>query len=192
MEAALVAVAGLGLALAANQLSPRGLVLSRDYFPGALRPPAPPVGTNAGSGSAAEALAARLRQRGLQMVDSNEVRQLFHDPRAVQGAVVFVDARDDALYQAGHVPGAWQFDHYRPEHYLPAVLPACLAAEQVVVYCQGGECEDSEFAAVALGDAGVPRQRLFIYGGGFTEWVTNGLPVEVGPRNSGQMRPSRP
>ena len=34
---------------------------------------------------------------------------------------------------------------------------------------------------------GVRKEDLFVYGGGFTEWCTNGLPVEVGARKSGQL-----
>jgi len=123
---------------------------------------------------------------------SNEVVQLFRDVRYEQGLVVFVDARDDAHYQAGHIPGAWQFNHYRAENYLDAVLPVCLNAQQVVVYCTGGECEDSEFAAIMLRDAGVPGEKLFVFTGGFTEWAGNKLPVETGARLSGQLLDHKP
>jgi len=193
LESVWLTLAGLGLALLANQFSPRGLTLTRDYFPPPpkLPPPVEPqpgTGTNAPAIAPAEIVAARIRQRGLQLVSSNEVAQLYRDPRHAQGMILFVDARDDAHYRAGHVPGAFQFDHYRPEQYLPGVLPACLVAEKTVVYCNGGDCEDSEFAAVALSETGVPKDRLFIYLGGFSEWATNGLPVELGERHSGQMR----
>jgi rhodanese-related sulfurtransferase len=56
-----------------------------------------------------------------------------------------------------------------------------------VVYCNGGECEDSEFAAIMLRDAGVPREMLFVFAGGIVEWKAAGLPVETGPRGSGQL-----
>lgn len=191
IEACLVAFVGMALALVANGISPRGLRLSRDYFP-AIAPVAVPVSSAplapsaAGGESAApvvDALTARLQQRGLHLVRSNEVIELFRDPRREQGLVLFVDARDDAHFAAGHIPGAWPFDRYRPEAYLPTVLPACLAALKVVVYCNGGECEDSEFAAVMLREAGVAADSLLVYAGGIAEWKTLGLPVETGPRN---------
>ncbi len=202
-EALVVAALGLLLALAANALSPRGLRLGRNYFPEALNPPlAAPSGSNsAGTSTSANpanpahpqnSTLQRLQQRGLQLVTSNEVVKLFRDPRYEQGVVVFIDARDDQHYAAGHIPGAWQFHHYRAENYLPTILPVCLTALQVVVYCSGGECEDSEFAAVMLRDAGVPRETLFVYAGGITEWKTNGLPVEIGTRRSGEFLKSRP
>jgi len=198
LEAMLVAVLGLALALAANALSPRGLRLSRNYFPDVGSPPtavssatgsvvaaATPISAEASNG-----VAQRLRQRGLQLVSSNEVVELFRDPRYGQGLVVFVDARDDPHYTAGHIPGAWQFHHYRAENYLPTVLPVCLTALQVVVYCSGGDCEDSEFAAVMLREAGVPRDALYVYAGGITEWTAHGLPLETGARHSGEaLRP---
>ena len=70
------------------------------------------------------------------------------------------------------------------------MLPPCLLAGQVVDYCTGGDCEDSEFAALTLSNAGVPKKKLFVFGGGMTEWATNGLPVEVGKRKSGNLRPA--
>jgi rhodanese-related sulfurtransferase len=202
-EALVVAALGLLFALAANALSPRGLRVTRNYFPEAGTPAAiAPARTNAINAIHAGkaplptgvpgAIAQRLQQRGLQLVSSNQVAELFRDPRYEQGLIVFIDARDDAHYAAGHLPGAWQFHHYRADDYLPAVLPACLTAMQVVVYCSGGECEDSEFAALMLRDAGVPRETLFVYAGGFTEWRATGLPVETGARRSGQLLPRTP
>lgn len=196
LEALLVTALGLAFALAANALSPRGLRLSRNYFPGDERvivaalpsTNALPANATASSGGLANATLRRLQQRGLQVVASNEVVELSRDLRYEQGLVVFIDARNDQHYQAGHIPGAWQFDHYRAENYLPAVLPVCLSAQKVVVYCTGGTCEDSEFAAVMLRDAGVPQENLFVYAGGIAEWMTTGHPVEIGVRGSGQLR----
>lgn len=210
LEGAAVAVMGVAFAFAANALSPRGLALARNYFPGApISPKAPVPGTNLPPGAAAaktnvvstnavstnvvspaELLAARLKTQGLRLVTSNQVAQLIRDPRCEQGLIVFVDARDDQRYQEGHVPGAYQFDHYHADKYLGTVLPVCLTAEKIVVYCIGGDCEDSEFAAVTLSNAGVAKDKLFVYGGGITEWTTNGLPVEVGNRKSGNLRPA--
>jgi rhodanese-related sulfurtransferase len=197
-ETVLVMLVGVAFALAANALSPRGLKLTRNYFPEAEKPvtvaAATPVRTNAAPSSVATAVAnpldetlRRLEGRGLQLVNSNAVLELFQDPRYLQSLIVFVDARDDEHYSAGHIPGAWQFNHYRPEAHLPMVLPTCMIAQKVVVYCTGGHCEDSEFAAVMLRDNGVPRENLFVYAGGITEWKALGRPVEMGTRQSGQL-----
>jgi hydroxyacylglutathione hydrolase len=198
LEGVLVGLLGAAVAFAANALSPQGLKLTNDYFPGA-----PQVHASARTGanrmaavnvtnsrafSSEEMLAARLKQNGLQLIGTDEVLKLFHDPRREQDLVAFLDARPDNHYQAGHIPGAYQFDHFHPENYLATILPVCQAAQQIVVYCHGGECEDSEFAAVMLTrDAGIAKEKLFVYGGGITEWIDRGLPVEIGSRKSGKL-----
>jgi len=196
LEALVVMGAGIAFALAANLVSPRGLVLTRNYFPAGIRHPVPAVtnvaGSNAPTLSPAQLLAARLREQGFKLIDGAQVQQLFRDPRLAQGTVVFVDARDEEHYREGHIPGASEFDPYRPEKYFPAVMPLCQAAEQIVVYCNGGDCDDSEAAALTLRDVGVATNKLFVYGGGFTEWLTNNLPVETGERNSGKLRNVKP
>ena len=194
-EGALVAVIGAALAFVANGLSPHRLELTRDYFPGTkLTSPTPVAGTNL-TGAAAETtnsplelLSVRLRENGLQLADSNKVMQLFRDPRREQDGVIFIDARDDEHYRAGHIPGAYHFDRFHPENYLTNVLQVCLTAQQIVFYCNGGDCDDSEHAAIMLRDSiGIPKEKVFVYGGGINEWTTNGLPIELGPRNSGQF-----
>lgn len=130
---------------------------------------------------------AQLQAEGIQLAGSNQVLQLFQDPRAQQGLVLFVDARNDAKYQAGHIPGAYQLDFYYPEKYLGTVLPLCQVAEQVVIYCYGGDCVDSARTAELLSSAGIPKTKLQVYTGGISEWQANRLQVEVGERGSGQL-----
>ena len=201
VEALLLAVIGLAFALIANEFSPRGLRLTRNYFPEIKMPAAVaklPADGGAANHQPAEnatnAAALRLQERGLQLASAIEVFELFRDPNYEQGLIVFVDARDDEHFAAGHIPGAWQLNHYRPENYLPAVLPACLAALKVVVYCTGGQCEDSEFTAIMLRDAGIQRESLFVYAGGITEWTALGRTIETGARGSGQLvtSPTKP
>jgi rhodanese-related sulfurtransferase len=195
LEGLLVAVIGAALAFAANGLSPRGLELTRNYFPG-TRPVSPhSVTANNLTGAAGtktnsplEILASRLREDGLQLADSNQVTQFFRDPRREQDLVIFIDARDEQHYEAGHIPGAYHFDRFHPENYLTNVVQVCLTAQQIVFYCNGGDCDDSEHAAIMLRDSiGIPKDKVFVYGGGIAEWSTNGLPIEVGLRNSGRL-----
>jgi rhodanese-related sulfurtransferase len=68
------------------------------------------------------------------------------------------------------------------------VLPACLAAQKIVVYCTGGKCEDSEFAAGTLLEAGIPAAKISVYIGGITEWTAAKLPLETGTRKSGMLK----
>ena len=177
---------GLLVALGANQLSPRGLKLGHNFFPesrteskpgtSAIESAASPADANDLAGAAAQ----QIRDQGLRPLDETEAERLFHDPGRESGQVVFIDARDDQNYAAGHIPGAHQLDHYHAEKYLGSVLPFCEPAEKIVVYCHGGDCEDSKFAAMLLRDAGIAKDKLFVYLGGITEWQAKGLPLERG------------
>jgi rhodanese-related sulfurtransferase len=191
VETVVLLIAGFTLALLANQFSPRGLSLRRDYFPqvpvSSPGTPIAPVPQTTSTNEANEA-AARIAGRGLGVLGTDEVEKLFHDPQYEQELIVFIDARDDAHYQKGHIPAAYQFDRYYPEKYLPMALPACLSASKVVVYCTGGHCEDSEFAAITLMEAGIPAQKIAVYLGGITEWVARKKPVEEGDRKSGVVK----
>ena len=189
-----MAAFGAAFAFAANLVSPQGLALARDYFPTenahAVRPAASSglpktAGTNSVALTPAQFLAAQMKEKGLQLIDRPQARQLLQDPRFRQNIIVFIDAREAESYQKGHVPGAYEFDPYRSGKYYDEVLPLCREAEKIVVYCNGGDCDDSETAALLLRDMGIPNQKLFVYAGGITEWKTNGLPVETGARNSG-------
>ena len=197
-EAFLIVVFGIPIGLAINAVSPKGIAIQRNYFPeSAVIAPTTDAQEVSGeeeasrSGTDSERLSEtvedRLAAKGLQLASHDQVVDLFRDPRYEQGLIVFVDARDDAHFQEGHIPGAYQFDHYRMDEYLAEVLPMCEIAEQVVVYCTGGSCEDSEFAAIDLVELGVPSDKIAVYGGGISEWKDQSLPIEQGPRLSGNI-----
>ena len=189
-----MAVIGATLAFVAQGLSPFRFALARDHFLGTKPGPLPEVETNT-TGAALTAtnfplapLSARLRQQGLQLAESNQVVQLFRDPRRGQDAVIFIDSRDAEHYRAGHIPGAYLFDRFRPEDYLTNVVSVCLAAQQIVFYCLGGDCDDSGHAALLLRDSlHLSNEKVFVYGGGMNEWAAGGMPIELGARNSGQF-----
>jgi rhodanese-related sulfurtransferase len=202
-EALLVAAAALGAGLLANALGDDGLSLTRDYFLTAAPPPvvastapaakreesaafepAPPaVGTAADDGTAA--VFARLQARGLQTLTHAEALAIHADPAREAGLYVFVDARSEGDYRAGHIPGAVPFDRYHPEQHLDGVLAACTGAAKIVVYCIGQDCEDSELAALDLAGFGLPAAAIHVYVGGYTEWTAAGLPVETGAPGGG-------
>jgi rhodanese-related sulfurtransferase len=194
LEAVIVVAAAAMFAFAANALSPHGLKLARDYFPRSASPVistaqvSQPAATNAAAtteDSEAAEISRRIKDKGLQPIDRAQTERLFHDPRYLQGLVVFIDARDDAHYAEGHIPGAYPLDRYHPEKDLADDLTRCQSADLVVVYCTGGDCEDADYTALLLRDAGVPIQKLSVYGGGFDEWSASHLPLEQGVRGSG-------
>jgi rhodanese-related sulfurtransferase len=193
LETVIVVAVAAGFAFAANKLSPHGLDLARDYFPKTIVPTqlpvqaSPPAAVNPAStneDSEAEETDRRIKEKGLQPISRAETQRLFKDPRYQQGLVVFIDARAADHYAESHIPGAYALDRYHPEKDLAEALTPCQNAEQVVVYCTGGECEDAEYTALFLRDAGIPMQKIFVYGGGFEDWSASHLPLEQGARNS--------
>jgi len=208
VEFVLVSVVGLAVGLTANAVNGRGLSLGKDYFRDELRSqlreknraqhssdtrPGQPDG-HAGKagpfdeGAALEAVAERLRELQLQPITHEETVEIYGDPLCAQGVYIFVDARDDELYGEGHIPGAYQLDHYRIEDYIGPVLEACRGAEKVVVYCHGGDCEDSELAALYLrDDCGLSPSILFVNVGGIEAWKKHDLEIEKGKRLSGEI-----
>jgi len=210
-EAVVIGVAALGLGLLTNSVNRDGLALDRDYFrtaeapsaaaprpaaaptpaitpapapatAAAPTPPAPAAAPSAFADAAETATAERLRERGLQPLTQAQALAAYQDPQYAAGGTIFVDARKDEEYVEGHVPGAWQLDHYHLERYIDALLPVAHQALQVVVYCHGKDCTDSEAAALDLTGFGVDPARVAVYVGGWTAWTDAGLPVEKGPR----------
>lgn len=174
-ETAAAAALAVAIALAANALSPRGLDLRRNYFPD-TPPPAGPAASAAPPSSAG----APRTARGVPLIDRARAEALFRDPRREQGLVLFLDARGDAAFAAGRLPGARQFDRYHLDRHVAAVLGAAALAQEIVLYCNGGDCEDSDLAAADLVQLGVPADKLAIYAGGFAEWRQHNLPVVAG------------
>jgi rhodanese-related sulfurtransferase len=190
-EAAGVVLAGAALAFAANAISPRGLDVTRNYFPGGARqvvsPPkfSQPAVTGATTNDPVAEVDQRIRDKGLNPIDRVKTEQFFRDPRYEEGLIIFVDARDEDHYRDGHIPGAYKLDPFHPDKELGDVLNRCELAAQVIVYCAGGDCEDADSTAIMLRDAGIPNDKLFVYGGGITEWSERHLPLEEGARKGG-------
>ena len=131
LEAVIVVLAAAAFGFAANELSPRGLRLSRNYFPNPS--PSLPNLAQRPSNVAPTNMAAveaetdqRLKKEGIQSIHRAETERLFHDQRYLQGLVVFVDAREQDPYADGHIPGAYRFGPVLPgegNRQCPASLP---------------------------------------------------------------------
>ena len=174
LQAAIVLGIGACLAFIANFLSPRGLSLSRDYFPPTI--PQEALGTPAISENSTPPLTHEFAS-----ASRTEVEAFTRDPRFVMQKFVLIDARNVANYESGRIPGALQYDHFRPTENIAQIVPACLAAEKIILYCHGGNCEDSIFAARLLVGYGVPAARLAIYEAGFHDWQSADLPIQTTP-----------
>ena len=90
--------------------------------------------------------------------------------------VLFVDARDEGYYQAGHIKGAMKniFLYeliFKIEEKQNKDTP-------LVVYCGDPGCGDSEQLAYDFKDMGFTK--LYVFKGGWLEWSKAGYPSEVG------------
>lgn len=125
-------------------------------------------------------LPAAIPGHPFREVTLQQVSELFQDPKAGYGVYVFVDARSDEPYQAGHIPGAVQCDFYRIGSYLDTVLGKVFGAEKVIVYCNGGECEDSLSVCGELLNNAVPWPNIYLFKGGWEAWHQSGMPFKAG------------
>lgn len=205
LEMLILGVVGAAVAVAVNGVRASSSVKwSRDYFDKGKRPDLPvpsepsslPL-TTSGKASLEEprgdlATVGRIEtfeqasvaqahpRHPYQEITFKEVVAVFNSSETAAGVNVFVDARDLQAYEEGHIPGAIQADHYRLEDYIETLLDYAESAERIIVYCNGGNCEDSIFLCADLMDFDIPYERLFLYPGGWEEWNKRGLPVKKG------------
>ncbi|MEK6798764.1 MAG: rhodanese-like domain-containing protein [Planctomycetota bacterium] len=144
-----------------------------------------PVGQRQSSAKPSESKVADKKpalgpQHPYQEMDFEQVADAFKDRATLQGLNVFVDARDDTHFAEGHIPGAVQCYPYEVQRYLDEVLTRANGAEKVIVYCNGGDCEDSIFACRELIEAGIPSEAVYLYPGGWEEWTEKKMPAAAG------------
>ncbi|MBS0191197.1 MAG: rhodanese-like domain-containing protein [Phycisphaerales bacterium] len=105
------------------------------------------------------------------MIDAASAKKLFDE------GVVFLDARIDEEFAAGHIPQAFHLNS--ATFGTPAGADAMQAldpSQRIVIYCGGGECDASKNLALLLQGAGYKRTHIFE--AGFPEWIKQGYPVE--------------
>lgn len=138
--------------------------------PAGARPLAPPA-------SPADLL-ARFPAHGKPFVEiSGEAAAWLH----VRGAL-FLDARRSKDFALGHVRGARSFPVWEAEVVRERVEGLVAEGRElalpVVLYCSGGDCEDSHMLAQTLFGAGF--ENLLVYRDGFPDWVKRGGAVRTG------------
>lgn len=95
----------------------------------------------------------------------------------LHGALI-LDARRTTTFEEGHLPHAKSLSVW--EDGLAAKIAALKGDPTLptVVYCAGGDCQDSHLLAQKLWLAGY--RNLRIYTGGYPDWVAQGWPVAKG------------
>ena len=106
-----------------------------------------------------------------------QIREISIDvaERLFSDSVLFIDAREEEYYIEGHIPNSIcndDFDSlvYQIEDFVPY-------NNGFVVYCSDDDCGSSEDLAYQLQDQGFTN--IYLFKGGWKQWVENDLPVEV-------------
>ena len=137
-------------------------------------PPAAAAGTPGGSGRAF----APHPDKPWVEVSGDDVAALHR-----RGDVPFLDARRTAVYRDGHIAGARPFSVWESD--IDDKVKAFFAeghdpSGAIVVYCSGGDCEDSHTLAQKLYMAGFDN--VLVYKDGFPDWEKRGLPAAKGDK----------
>jgi predicted sulfurtransferase len=84
--------------------------------------------------------------------------------------ILILDARPEVFHRAGHIQGAYSFPREEFSTQFPKYEPALRDPHLtgIVIYCSGGECEDS--AALAQYLSAKEIGPLAIFTGGWEEW----------------------
>ena len=90
--------------------------------------------------------------------------------------VLFVDARDEGYYEAGHIKGAMRNGFLMELVF--NIEEKQSKNDPLVVYCGDPGCGDSEDLAYDLKDSGF--MQLYVFKGGWVEWSEASYPSEVG------------
>lgn len=162
-----------------NKTKPDGVALPADdsssvATPGASMQSGRPASSSLSGGGVSTHL-----QHGYQEISFDDVVGVLNDPQTAQGLNIIVDARKADLFNEGHIPGAIHCDPYEPQASIETVLARANGVEKVIVYCGGGDCEDSVFMCRELIEASVPNETIFVYPGGWSEWTAKRMPVST-------------
>jgi rhodanese-related sulfurtransferase len=177
-EAFVILLAAFLAAIVSNALAgpERRLEWLRAPTPLAEAPPASAPRPSAAAPSSGAAAASP--QKPWTEISTDEAERLFRT------GVLFVDARRSGEYRQGHVTGARSMPVWEAglDEKVKALFDERSADQSapIVVYCNGGECEDSHELGQRLFLSGFDSVR--VYRDGFPDWSRKKLPVTTGDR----------
>ncbi len=98
--------------------------------------------------------------------------------------VLFLDARRTSVYEQGHIPGARPFSVWESD--IDEKVNKLFAERSdprdqnlpIVIYCSGGDCEDSHMLAQKLW--GIQFNNVYVYKDGFPDWQARGGAIHTG------------
>ncbi len=117
--------------------------------------------------------------------DKPYVEVTFADVNWLHGKkVLFLDARRTSVYEQGHITGArpysvWESDiDDKVRKLFDERGDPQSQSLPIVIYCSGGDCEDSHMLAQKLW--GIQFNDIYVYKDGFPDWQQRGGPVHTG------------
>jgi rhodanese-related sulfurtransferase len=109
-----------------------------------------------------------------QVISLDEARALF----LTEGAV-FIDARPEEVFRAGHIKGALNLPPDEIGETLPDFMTQIPHDSLIIAYCDGEHCSLSEDAAFFLASMGYTHVQVMK--NGWTVWQGANMPTETGP-----------
>lgn len=108
------------------------------------------------------------------VISLEDARGLFD-----RGEVLFVDARPESQYYEGHIQGALSLPLQEADAYFMDAVNRLSAANVIVTYCDGDNCDLSHDLALFLKEMGMENVRVLV--NGWSVWREAGLPTEGAP-----------
>lgn len=176
-ELSLFLLLSAAAALVSNAINPNGLVLNFDYRSG-LQDSGTPSDLNQESAEpqSGEALIqAKAQEYGFQLSGPEDVQALLEEA-SQEEAILILDARTAQAFADGHLPGAVRLDYWEvvKQGVDPAIQARLQQAFVVLIYCNGGDCEDSFNLAFYLSyqnpDLVASPELIHIFTGGMEAW----------------------
>lgn len=155
-EAGVLLALAVTAALTVNHFSPNGIKLLGQWKPGR---------------GVASADAAKDRFHDFELNDPETAKQIYDS-----GKAVFVDARGQDAYEAGHIKGAVSLPLGEALTHIERFTREFPPDTYIVTYCSGRECTDSHRLAQILIDYGYRDVSIFI--DGYPGWTAKGYPSE--------------
>ena len=113
---------------------------------------------------------APMTVEGTTSITNEEAKALFDE------GALFVDAREDAAWELGRIPGALHLDVHTDAFSKEALMEEAEMGDKVVFYCNGIKCLRSSIACTRALEYGYTD--VYYYRDGYPGWKNAGYPVE--------------
>ncbi len=115
-------------------------------------------------------------KHGMQAMSVEEAQDYYDLGKPI---TVFVDARSQDHYDDLRIKDAIHIYLPQVNDMSEEVRASLNEADFIVVYCNGGDCEDSiTLAENLVNDQSIPYEKVWVFEGGIKEWKEHKLPME--------------